>query len=240
MNTKLKTNLLLTFTVLIMTASSTLMAQTSSTTTTTTTTDEVTVDRSTKTSKGNNPTARIGIKGGLNASNLYINDVNDENARFGFNAGVYGQILSSEVFAIQPELLFSTKGSQADYGGIVNSTVRFNLNYIDLPVLAVFKLGPSAEIHAGVYGSYLLSANIKYSGNIGNGTNEINRDNLKSYDWGWSGGLGLNFGPVQVGARYNYGMVKIADSDGARALLGNSKNSLAQLYVALNLNSNQE
>lgn len=241
MNTKIKLKLLLTLTVLIMTASSTLMAQTSSTTTTTTTTDEVTVDRTTKTRNGDtNPTARVGIKGGLNASNLYINDVNDENARFGFNAGVYGQILSSEVFAIQPELLFSTKGSQADYGGIVNSTVRFNLNYIDLPVLAVFKLGPSAEIHAGVYGSYLLSANIKYSGNIGNGTNEINRDNLKSYDWGFSGGLGLNFGPVQIGARYNYGMVKLADSAGARQLLGNSKNSLAQLYVALNLNRNQE
>lgn len=217
MNTKLKFKLLLTMSVLIMTASSTLMAQTSDP----------------------NPSARVGIKAGLNVSNLYINDVNDENARFGFNGGLYGQILSSDVFAIQPELLFSTKGSQADYGGIVNSTVRFNLNYIDLPVLAVIKLGPSAEIHAGPYFSYLLSANIDYSGNIGNGTEQINRDNLKSYDWGWSGGLGLNFGPVQVGARYNYGMVKIADSNGARSLLGNSKNSVAQLYVALNLNNNQ-
>lgn len=217
MNTKLKFKLLLTMSVLIMTASSTLMAQTSDP----------------------NPSARVGIKAGLNVSNLYINDVNDENARFGFNGGLYGQILSSDVFAIQPELLFSTKGSQADYGGIVNSTVRFNLNYIDLPLLAVIKLGPSAEIHAGPYFSYLLSANIDYSGNIGNGTEQINRDNLKSYDWGWSGGLGLNFGPVQVGARYNYGMVKIADSNGARSLLGNSKNSVAQLYVALNLNNNQ-
>src|SRR4051812_12664068 len=129
MNTKLKFKLLVTFTVLIMTASGTLMAQ----------------------SSDPNPTARVGIKGGLNVSNLYIDDVNDNNARFGFNAGFYGQILSSEAFAIQPELLFSTKGSQADYGGIINSTVRFNLNYLDLPVLAVFKLGPSAEIHLGGY-----------------------------------------------------------------------------------------
>ena len=217
MNKKLKIKVLLTLTVLIMTASSTLMAQSNP-----------------------NPTARVGIKAGLNASNLYIDDVNDENARFGFNGGLYGQILSSEVFAIQPELLFSTKGSQADYGGIVNSTVRFNLNYLDLPVLAVFKLGPSAEIHAGGYASYLLSANINYNGNIGNGTEKIDRDQLKSFDYGLSGGLGLNFGPVQVGARYNYGLVKIADSNNARALLGNSKNSLAQLYVALNLNRNQE
>jgi len=216
MNTKLKIKLLLTLTVLVATASSTLMAQSDP-----------------------NPTARVGVKAGLNASNLYIDDVNDENARFGFNGGLYGQILSSEVFAIQPELLFSTKGSQADYGGIVNSTVRFNLNYLDLPVLAVFKLGPSAEIHAGGYASYLLSANIDYKGNIGNGTEKIDRDQLKSFDYGLSGGFGLNFGAVQVGARYNYGLVKIADSNAARSLLGNSKNSVAQLYLALNLNRNQ-
>jgi hypothetical protein len=235
MNTKFKFKLLFLFTVLTVVATSSIMAQTTSTTTTTTTTDRVTTDRSTRNDTGN-PTARVGIKGGLNVSNLYVHDVNDNNARFGFNGGFYGQILSSEAFAIQPELLYSTKGSEAQYGGLINSTVRYNLNYIDLPVLAVFKLGPSAEIHAGVYGSYLVNANIHYSGNFGTNTDQINRDNLKSYDWGWVGGLGLNFGAVQIGARYNYGMVQIADSNSARTLLGNSKNSVAQLYIALNFN----
>jgi hypothetical protein len=213
MNTKFKFKVLLLFTVLTVVASSSLTAQSNP-----------------------NPTARVGIKGGLNVSNLYVKDVNDNNARFGFNGGFYGQILSSEAFAIQPELLYSTKGSEANYGGVINSNVRFNLNYLDLPVLAVFKLGPSAEIHAGVYGSYLLNANIKYSGTLGSGTDPINRNSLKTYDWGWVGGLGLNFGAVQIGARYNYGMVQIADSNSARNQLGNSKNSVAQLYIALNFN----
>ncbi len=183
-----------------------------------------------------NPTARFGVKGGLNMSNLYIDNVNDENARFGFNGGLYGQILSTRTFALQPELLFSTKGSQADYGGIVNSTVRFNLNYLDLPLLAVIKLGPLAEIHGGGYASYLLSANINYEGNLGSGTDRIDRDQLKTFDYGLTGGFALNFGTVQVGARYNYGFVKIADSNSARNILGDSKNSVAQLYIALNFN----
>jgi hypothetical protein len=216
MNTKSKFGLTALLTVLTVMASSALMAQSDP-----------------------NPTARVGIKAGLNASNLYVDDVTDENARFGFNGGLYGQILSSEAFAIQPELLFSTKGAQADYGGIINSTVRFNLNYLDLPVLAVFKLGPSAEIHAGAYASYLLSANIDYEGNVGSGTDRIDRDQLKTFDYGLSGGIGLNFGPTQIGARYNYGFVKIADSNTARSILGDSKNSVAQLYIALNLNRNQ-
>jgi hypothetical protein len=182
-------------------------------------------------------TARAGVKAGMNVSNLYIDNVHDENARIGFNGGFYGQILSSEFFAIQPELLYSTKGTRADYTGfVVNQKVRFNLNYLDLPVLAVFKLGRSAEIHAGGYASYLLSANIQYDGNVNNGTDQLDKDHFKSYDYGLTGGFGLNFGAVQIGARYNYGLVTLAKSSAARDMIGNSKNSVAQLYLALNLN----
>jgi len=184
--------------------------------------------------------ARAGIKGGLNVSNLYIDNVHDENARYGFNVGLYGQLLSSDVFAIQPELLYSTKGSRAFYGGVVEQTVKYNLNYLDLPVLAVIKLGKSAEIHIGPYASYLVNANVSYSGDIANGDDEIDKDQLKSYDYGLAGGFGLNFGQLQVGARYNYGLVKIADSDAAKLFLGDSKNSVAQIYLSLNLLGNNK
>lgn len=187
-----------------------------------------------------NAQARAGIKGGLNVSNLYIDDVNDENARYGFNVGVYGQVLSTDIFALQPELLFTTKGAKGEYTGLIDQTVKFNLNYLELPVLAVFKLGNDAEIHVGPYASYLLNANVSYSGDISNGTDEIDKDQLKSYDFGLVGGLGLNFGPLQVGARYNYGLVKLADSNTAESFLGDSKNSVAQLYVAFNLNQDKE
>ena len=115
--------------------------------------------------------------------------------------------------------------------------VQYNLNYLDLPVLAVFKLGKSLELHAGAYGSFLLDANISYDGDLANGTDEVDKDNFKSYDYGLTGGLAANFGSVQVGARYNYGLVKIADSNAAESLLGDSKNSFGQLYIAFNLRS---
>lgn len=184
---------------------------------------------------------RAGVKGGLNVSNLYVDEVDDENARYGFNLGVYGQILSSDVFAIQPELLFSTKGSKIEYGGnFFDQTIKYNLNYLDLPVLAVFKLGESAEIHVGPYVSYLLGANISHEGDLGSGVDEIDKDHLKSFDYGLSGGFGLNFGNIQVGARYNYGLAKLADSDAAELLIGDSKNSVAQLYLAFNFNNKEQ
>jgi hypothetical protein len=99
----------------------------------------------------------------------------------------------------------------------------------------VFKLGESAEIHVGPYVSYLLNANISHDGDLGSGVDDLDKDNFKSFDYGLSGGFGLNFGNVQVGARYNYGLAKIADDNDAKTFLGDSKNSVAQLYVALNL-----
>lgn len=169
---------------------------------------------------------------------MYVDEVDDENARFGFNLGFYGQVLSSDVFALQPELLFSTKGSKIEYGGnLFDQTIKYNLSYLDIPILAVFKLGESAEIHIGPYVGYLLGASITHEGDLGNAVDEIDRDHLKPFDYGLAGGFGLNFGNVQVGARYNYGLAKLADSDEAEVLIGDSKNSVAQLYLALNLNT---
>ncbi len=180
---------------------------------------------------------RSGIKGGLNMSNLYLDNVTDQNARLGFNIGVFGQLFSTETFALQPELLYSTKGSTAQYGGAINQEISYNLNYLDMPVLAVFKLGDFAEIHVGGYASYLLNANISYKGDFANGSDPIDKDNLKSFDYGFSGGLGANFGKAHVGARYNLGLVQIANSNAARALIGDSKNSCTQVYIAFTLNS---
>lgn len=179
-------------------------------------------------------TNRVGIKGGLNVSNLYIDEVNDENARLGTHIGLYGQLASTDAFALQAELLFSTKGSLAQYTGFFDQEVKYNLNYLDLPLLGVFKIGETVEIHAGGYGGYLLNANISYDGDVANGVDEVDKDNLKPYDLGLLAGVGINVGAIQVGARYNYGLVKLADSDASRAWLGDAKNSCAQLFVAFN------
>ena len=185
--------------------------------------------------------AKAGIKGGLNLSNLYVNEADDDKARIGWHAGFYGQLFASEAFAIQPEVNFSTKGTGVTR--IDNNSARyesnFNLSYIDIPVLAVFKLGEVAEIHAGAYWAYLLGAEIR--NNDRNPDNEFttqDRDNFDDWDYGLVGGIGFNLGPAaQLGVRYNYGLNEIAESRGARRVFGNSKNQVAQLYLAFNLNA---
>jgi hypothetical protein len=188
---------------------------------------------------------RVGFKGGLNLSNLYVNDVDDENVRVGWHAGFYTQLFQGEVFTLQPEINFSTKGSGITYiRGIDNNRYdqRFNLSYIDIPVLGVFKLGRAAEIHLGPYWSYLVHAEIK--NNEGDPNNEFttqDRDNFDKWDYGLVGGIGFNLGRgAQLGARYNYGLNEIARSPGMKSVFGNAKNQVAQLYLSLNLNADSD
>lgn len=218
-------------------------AQQEESTTETTVTTETTTTSKSKADRDMSPArARAGIKGGMNVSNFTSGDqISDKNARYGFHAGVYGQLFVNEGFAIQPELNYSTKGNKVTTTySVIDQETKFNLQYIDMPVLAVFKLGNAVEIHAGPYWAYLLGANIDTDGDLGDDFVQLDRKNFDNWDYGLAGGIGFNLGNVQLGARYNYGLNEIAKSEGAKRILGGSKNSVGQIYLAFNLASHNK
>ncbi len=176
---------------------------------------------------------KAGLKGGVNFTNLYVDDVDDENMKVGFNAGLYYRNDITENFAIQPEFLFTQKGSEIHYDGFLGQgKYRFNLNYLEVPVLAVVKLGP-INLHAGPYLGFLIGANVKDvddNGNI-NEVEELDRDDFNTLDAGISGGVGFDFPSGMIGLRYNYGFMEIGDDGVAGQATENSKNSALQLYL---------
>ncbi|SHK11846.1 Outer membrane protein beta-barrel domain-containing protein [Reichenbachiella agariperforans] len=179
---------------------------------------------------------QTGIKAGLNFSNLMEGDVNDENVRLGFHAGIYSQVkLRGPVF-LMPELTFSTKGNSVIYDVLgAEGKTDFNLYYIDMPLLAGVRLGEVLELHLGPYMSYMLGANIKTEGDLGEDEDELNRKDLQTFDYGISGGLAFNFDDFGVGARYNWGRARVAKRDAAEFLLGDAKNSVGQIYLRYRL-----
>ena len=182
--------------------------------------------------------SRIGIKGGLNISNFYRDNVGDQNARIGFNVGLFTELAVGESFSIQPELLLSTKGNRATYGNsgsLLQGEVKSNLTYIDIPVLAKATFGEVINVHVGPYASYLIGANVSTDGDLGNGSRELNRDNFKSWDYGLAAGLGVDLNAVTIGARYNLGLVNVAKTTVAEGVLDNSKNSVLQFYIAVGI-----
>src|SRR4051812_23265161 len=103
-------------------------------------------------------TPKFGIKGGLNLTNLYVDDVSDENMKANFHVGFYGKMPLTRGVSIQPELLYTSKGAKEKYNNFLsgNGEYRFNLNYIELPLSFVFNIAPNFNLHAGGYAAYLV------------------------------------------------------------------------------------
>jgi hypothetical protein len=180
--------------------------------------------------------AKFGIKGGLNLTNLYVNDVSDEHMKAGFNAGVFAKLPVTKGFSIQPELLYSLKGAKEDYNNFLQGSgeYRFNLGYLELPVLAVVNLAPNFNLHLGGYAAYLVNANVKNVDNNGSIQNavDLNTDDFKRFDFGLVGGLGFDIENFTLGARYNYGLSHIGKNDNLTgALTKDSKNAGISVYA---------
>src|SRR5690606_702347 len=154
--------------------------------------------------QSNNPGPKIGIKAGLNLSQLYVDQPNaeDEKMKLGLNFGVFGTIPISNFLAVQPEVLYSNVGSKIRYGRsnfenaltIEPGEVRFNLNYIQVSVVLAANVAPLI-LHAGPYLSYLLSANVKdlKSANL-NPTDvvDFDTDDFNRLDYGVLFGVGFD------------------------------------------------
>ena len=183
----------------------------------------------------------FGIKGGLNLSSLAVDAANEEKTRLGVNGGVFFRTMPEEAFGLQIELLYSGKGSNTTYSGffgLIDQEVDFNLNYIELPVMASFRVGGIVDLQAGAYAGYLLNANVSTSGDLGSGSEELDKDSFATMDFGLGGGVAFNAGPVQVGVRYLHGLTNVADTDAADLLLGDAKNRCVQAFVSLGIPSN--
>ncbi|WP_420576045.1 porin family protein [Ekhidna sp.] len=176
---------------------------------------------------------RSGIKGGANFSNLYVDDVSDENMKIGLNLGLWHQTANG---AFQTELNYSNKGAEIVYDGALGSgKYRYNLNYLELPVLFVGHVG-RLNLQVGPYAAFLVGANIKDVDSDGdiNQVAQLDRDDFHTFDYGLAGGVGIDFDASQIGLRYNYGLREIGKSGSfAGEAVDNAKNSVLQLYVAL-------
>lgn len=188
----------------------------------------------TQTTEEKEPTAKFGIKGGLNLTNLYVNDVTDENMKPGVNAGFYAKVPVSKLLSFQPEVLYSMKGAQLNYNNIFGSgKYRYNLDYLEVPVAAVFNIARNFNIHAGPYAAFLLSAKVQdidKDGNI-NGATELNKDNFQSVDYGVFGSVAFDAGNATIGGRYTYGLREIGKAGLSGNLTKNSKNSALSFYI---------
>lgn len=180
-------------------------------------------------------TSSYGFKGGLNFSNFYTDNVDDSNILTGFNAGLYAKFPITNSIAIQPEINYTTKGSEQIYDNAVfQGTSKFNINYIEVPVLLVANLTDNFNVHVGPYAAYMVSGKTSTETNFGSSTSELDTDDFNKFDAGISGGVGVDLDVVNFGVRYNYGLTKIGKDNNFTS--SDAKNSVFNVYVGLRLN----
>lgn len=183
----------------------------------------------------------VGIKGGVNFTNLYTEDVDDNNVLTSFNAGLFANFPVSNSVSLQPELLYSRKGSELVYDNVFASgTTKLKLNYLELPVLLKLNVTPNFNIHLGPYVAYLLDGKATNETDSGSFDFEENIDNddLNKWDYGLSAGVGFDFESTSIGVRYNYGLQTIGKERtfaGETYTFPDSKNSALSLYVGFKL-----
>lgn len=183
--------------------------------------------------------ASLGIKGGLNMSNLYTEDVDDQNVLAGFNIGLFAQLPITSSLALQPEVNYTTKGAELQYNNaFAQGTGKFRLNYIEVPVLLKANLTKNFNVQFGPYAAFLIDSKITNEGQDGNINfeEEISKDDLNTMDFGVAAGVGFDFDNFGIGARYNYGLTTVGKE---RTILGqtytfpDSKNSVLSIYAAI-------
>ena len=170
-----------------------------------------------------------GIKIGASSAKLHGEDVEDFEdflgedliSKLGFSAGVFITFNITEMFAIQPEVLYTMKGAKYEEE-IFGETLKFwvNLTYLEIPLLAKIIVPTQGIVKPCLFAGPALAiklsgkAKAEYAGE----TEEENIEDMKGTDFGLVIGAGLDFGlgapgmgKLTVDIRYSLGLSTISD-----------------------------
>jgi hypothetical protein len=154
----------------------------------------------------------FGIKGGLNIANLTGDDVEGVSSKMGLVGGVSLSYNMTEIFAIQPELLYTMKGAKSDED---EGEVTWKINYIEIPVLFKVNLPTEGNIDPSLYAG--PGFGILLSSKVSNGTEVDLKDDTAGLDIGIIAGAGLAYqmegGALTLEFRYEVGMISIAKNE---------------------------
>jgi hypothetical protein len=155
-------------------------------------------------------TTRFGARLGGNYATIAGDDTDDLDGKIGFFFGGVAELGVNDKFAVQPEILYSQQGAKySDSGGFDG---QLNINYLNVPVMAKFKVSDAFSIEAGPQVGFRMSAKDKYDSPT-SGEDDI-KDFISSTDFGGNIGFGYELDSgLNFNARFNYGFSNINEFD---------------------------
>jgi len=172
---------------------------------------------------------KFGLKAGANLSTFTGKSYTDNSLKAGFHAGGFAEIKASEKLFVQLELLYSEQGAKIDFSQWIPDAAlrikydeKWNLNYLNIPVMLKYYVYKGFNIEAGPQIGILLKAEEKYESNFTSpdfpegtirtsGKDDIT-EHFKSIDVAINAGVGYDFtSHIFANARYSYGIIDIYD-----------------------------
>jgi opacity protein-like surface antigen len=147
----------------------------------------------------------FGAKAGVNLSNLSSDNFTETSMRTGFHLGLLAEIPITNKFSVQPELLYSTQGTEADEITLGGSPTKaeYKMDYLQVPVLAKIYLTETISIEAGPSFNFLIREEIR----------DRKSDFGSNFEFG--GALGVSYEIIDGffgTARYMYGFTDAVDA----------------------------
>jgi len=159
------------------------------------------------------PTFQLGVKAGLNFSNLKSEDGGrlDASTRTGYQAGIWARIGGAGVH-FQPELYVTGKSSEAKLVD-TNEEGKVTFTSLDLPLLLGTRIGfgpAGLRIVAGPVVSFVVDKN------IGSALSQVPQfSEYKNQAWAVTGGLGLDISNFRADLRYEHGLSELSKNNSA-------------------------
>jgi hypothetical protein len=167
-----------------------------------------------------------GFKFGLNMANWYGKDIRDSNTNLktkpGFITGGFVNFKLFDMFSVQPEILFTQKGTTASAFGI---TMITKADYVELPVLAKLSLSLNSGFSPNAYIGPAVAIKIRGVGIVKSGgmKEKDNIEDLATLDVGLVLGTGVEYaanflkflGPavVLLDVRYTMGLLSVSTQE---------------------------
>lgn len=139
--------------------------------------------------------------------------------KVGLAAGAEVEYVLAPQFALTGGLIYSMQGAKGSSNSV---DVTYNLDYLNIPVLANYYIIPGLAIKAGLQPGFKLRG--KYKEEHGGNKQESDINGGKSVDFSIPFGLSYEFSDFVIDARYQLGLTNIFDG-------GSSKNSVFMFSV---------
>jgi len=148
-----------------------------------------------------------------------LTDTNDSKMKVGIVAGANLEYPVTAALSFSGGLLYSMQGTK-----IKDEDDAIKMDYLNIPVLAQYKIADGFKIKAGVQPGFLMSAK--------KGSKDLkDEDECKTFDLSIPMGISYEFSDFVIDARYNLGLTKTNKKEDDKSI----KNSVFMLTLGYNI-----